>query len=113
MQTTPPIVIARAENAVPVQPMTRNMAHVAIRVAMAMPEIGLEELPINPVMRDETVTKRNPKTTTRIAAKKLLAAEVSACAITRENTLSLKVSKIHMITSRTPEPTNAHLRLMS
>ena len=48
IQTTPPIVIASAENAVAVQPMTRNMAHVAISVAIAMPEIGFEELPIKP-----------------------------------------------------------------
>jgi hypothetical protein len=47
------------------------MAHVAMRVAMAMPEIGFDELPIKPVMRDETVTKRKPKTTTRSAARKL------------------------------------------
>src|ERR1051325_2918286 len=78
MQTTPPMVMARAENAVAVQPITRNMAHVAIRVAMAIPEIGFDELPIRPVIREETVTNKNPKTTTRIAAKKLLAAEVSA-----------------------------------
>ena len=41
---------------------------------MAMPEIGFDELPIKPVMREETVTKRNPNTTTRSAAKKVIQA---------------------------------------
>ena len=36
-----------------------------------MPEIGFDEVPMSPVMRDETVTKKNPKMTTRIAARKL------------------------------------------
>ena len=61
-------LMASAKKAGAVQPMTRNMAQVAMRVAMAMPEIGFEDVPISPVMRDETVTKRNPKTTTRSAA---------------------------------------------
>jgi len=30
---------------------------------MVIPEIGFEELPINPTIRDDTVTKKNPKTT--------------------------------------------------
>src|SRR6185312_16689222 len=62
MQTTPPIVMARAENAVAVQPITRNMAQVAMSVAMAMPEIGFDELTMKPVMRDETATNKNAKT---------------------------------------------------
>ena len=33
-------------------------------VAMVMPEIGFDEVPMRPVMRDETVTKKKPKTTT-------------------------------------------------
>ena len=32
-----------------------------------MPEIGFDEEPISPVNREETVTKRNPKRTTRMA----------------------------------------------
>ena len=31
-------------------------------MATVIPEIGLEDEPISPVRRDETVTKRNPKT---------------------------------------------------
>ena len=40
-------------------------------MAIVIPEIGFDEVPIRPVMRDDTVTKRNPKTITRIAARKL------------------------------------------
>ena len=38
-------------------------------VAMAMPEMGLEDVPIRPVIREETVTNRKPKTTTSTAAR--------------------------------------------
>src|SRR4051812_11940226 len=47
-----------------------KMRHVAIKVAMVMPEIGFDELPMMPTMRDETVTKKKPKTTMRIAMNK-------------------------------------------
>src|SRR5258708_39369248 len=78
MHTTPPMLIASAAKAGPVQPMTRNIAHVAIRVAIAIPEIGFDEGPINPVILEETVTKRKPKMTTNIAANILLMGEVLA-----------------------------------
>jgi hypothetical protein len=45
--------------------------HVRISVAIVIPEIGFDEDPISPVMRDDTVTKKNPKTTIRTAARKL------------------------------------------
>src|SRR5580700_3579442 len=61
MQTTPPTVIASAPYAGAVHPFTRNTAAVAINVAIVIPEIGLAELPINPTIRDDTVTNRNPK----------------------------------------------------
>jgi hypothetical protein len=44
--------------------------HVRISVAIVMPEIGLDEDPISPVIRDDTVTKKNPNTTIRTAARK-------------------------------------------
>ncbi len=69
--TTPPIVSASAEYVPPVQPASRNTAQVAISVAIAMPLMGFEEVPINPVMREETVVNKKPKTTTKIAARKL------------------------------------------
>ena len=31
-------------------------------VAMVIPEMGFDELPMRPVMRDDTVTKKKPKT---------------------------------------------------
>ena len=40
--------------------------HVMISVAIVMPEIGFDEEPMSPVMRDETVAKKKPKTTIRI-----------------------------------------------
>ena len=42
------------------------MTHVMISVAMVMPEIGFDEEPISPVMRDDTVAKKKPKSTIRI-----------------------------------------------
>ena len=54
-----------------VQPATKKMAQVAISVAMLMPLIGFEELPRRPLMRAATVTKRKPKTTTKMPAKRL------------------------------------------
>ncbi len=71
MQTMPPMVMARAPKAGAVQPLTRKMAEVAMRVAMVMPETGLALEPTMPTMRAETVTKRKPKTTTRRAAAML------------------------------------------
>ena len=40
-------------------------------VAMVMPETGLAEEPMRPTMRELTVTKRNPKTTTSSDAARL------------------------------------------
>src|SRR5262249_61019482 len=76
MQTPPPMVMANAKYAGSVQPRSRNIAQVAISVAIAIPEIGLDDVPINPVMREDTVTNRNPKTTTSRAAKKFSSTEV-------------------------------------
>src|SRR5277367_4550533 len=73
MQTTPPMVMASAPKAGAVQPLTRKMAEVAMRVAMVMPETGLAEEPMRPTMRELTVTKRKPKTTTSRAAARLAA----------------------------------------
>src|SRR5271154_4748314 len=70
MHTTPPIVMARAPKAGAVHPFTRKMAEVAMSVAIVMPETGFEELPISPQMREETVTKRNPKKATNSEAER-------------------------------------------
>jgi hypothetical protein len=71
MQTTAPTQSAMGPYSFPVQPSATNTRHVTIRVAIVIPEIGLDDVPMRPVMRDDTVTKRNPKTMTRIAARKL------------------------------------------
>ena len=42
-----------------------------ISVAMVMPEIGFDEEPIRPVMRDDTVAKKKPKSTIRIDTRML------------------------------------------
>ncbi len=70
MQTTAPTHRAIGPYGLPVQPSATNIRQVRISVAMVIPEIGLDEVPISPVMRDETVTNRNPKTITRMAARK-------------------------------------------
>src|SRR5512138_3216702 len=41
-----------------------------MRVAIVMPEIGLDDEPIRPVIRDDTVTKKKPKMTISTAARK-------------------------------------------
>ncbi len=48
-----------------------KIVQVRISVAIVMPEIGFDELPMRPVIRDDTVTKKKPKTTMRMAARKL------------------------------------------
>ena len=49
----------------------KKIRHVNSNVAMVMPEIGLLDEPISPVKREETVTKRNPKSTINTAAARL------------------------------------------
>src|SRR5215472_17146997 len=56
----------------PVQPTTRKTRHVSSKVATVIPDIGLDEEPISPVRREETVTKRNPKMTIRIAPSQFI-----------------------------------------
>src|SRR5262245_12327823 len=71
MQTMAPTQIAIGEYMSPVQPRPTNSRHVRINVAIVMPEIGLDEVPMSPVMRDETVAKKKPKIRIRIAASAL------------------------------------------
>ena len=70
----------------------------AIRVAMAMPEIGFDEVPMSPAMREDTVTNRKPKTTTSTEAIRLAPAPVGAPGT------GLKVRKTHMRTTMIAEP---------
>ncbi len=64
MHTIPPIVIASAPNAGAVHPFTRKIAATAISVAIVIPLTGLALDPTIPTMRADTVTNKNPKTTT-------------------------------------------------
>ena len=68
IQTIPPTESA-VTNAVPPVRRHRKMRHVSSSVATVIPEIGLDDEPISPVSRDETVTKRKPNRTMSIAPR--------------------------------------------
>src|SRR5512137_230505 len=53
-------------------PSARKVRLVSSSVATVIPEIGFDELPISPVNRELTVTKRNPNTTMRTAPRRLI-----------------------------------------
>ena len=63
MQTTPAIDSAVSRYSGPTQPSTTKIRQVRSSVAIVMPEIGLDDEPITPVMRELTVTNRNPNNT--------------------------------------------------
>ena len=107
MQTTPPMLMASAANAAPVQCSTRKTAQVAIRVAMAMPEMGFDDVPMSPVMREETVTNKNPKTITNNAAARFSYQVVLA------SLMGMKVSMAHIISSTRAAPPKATFRSRS
>src|SRR6516164_7788393 len=65
MQTTPAIERAVRRYSGPTQPKTTKMRQTSSSVAMVIPEIGFEEEPITPVMRELTVTNKKPNKTTR------------------------------------------------
>src|ERR1700693_78051 len=64
-QTIAPTHSATAWYTSPVRPSATNTTHVAMIVAIVMPEIGFDDVPMIPTMREDTVTKKNPNTTTR------------------------------------------------
>ena len=66
---------------------------------MVMPLMGFEEFPMRPLMREATVTKRNPNTITNSAATKLANAPVCAPGI------GLNLSSAQIIARITMEPT--------
>ena len=71
MQTIAPMDSAMTLWSMPVQPTTTKIRHVIRSVATVIPEIGFDEEPISPVILEETVTKKKPKTIIKIADKKL------------------------------------------
>src|SRR5438105_15874383 len=98
MQTTPPMLMASAAKAAPVQCSTRKTAQVAISVAMAMPEMGFDDVPMRPVMREETVTNRNPKTITNNAAARF------SYQVVLESLIGMKERMAHIINSTRAAP---------
>ena len=66
--------------------------HVSSKVATVMPEMGLEEEPISPVSREDTVTNRNPNTTIITAPRIFMCSEGAA--------------RMATMRARMPAPTN-------
>ncbi len=69
MQTTAATESAVSRSSGWSQPRARKIRHVKSSVATVMPEIGLDDEPISPVRRDDTVTNRKPKSTMRPAPR--------------------------------------------
>jgi hypothetical protein len=70
-QTMAPTMSAIGRYAEPLQPTARKMSEVSSSVAIVIPEIGFDEEPIWPQMRELTVAKKNPKITMRTPASQL------------------------------------------
>ena len=88
------------------------MLQVMISVAIVMPEMGFDELPIRPVMRDETVTKKKPKMTIRMAATKfhcigMPGVTARKIASSSEPTSTTVSGMSRSVRSRPPEPAAA------
>src|SRR5260370_9398174 len=66
----------------PVQPTSTKRPQVISSVATVIPEIGFDEEPISPVMRLETVTKKNPNKPIRIPETRLIPSSCAAHIIT-------------------------------
>ena len=71
MQMTEPMAIAPTMPSEPVEPLAFSAMVEMSSVAMAMPETGLFDDPIRPTMREETVAKKKPNTSTISAPRKL------------------------------------------
>ena len=72
--------------------MRTKIRQVNNSVATVMPEIGLEDEPISPVSREETVTNRKPKITISTAPIRFMC--------------SVRAARMAMINARQPAPTN-------
>src|SRR5271163_1351124 len=64
MQTTPAIESAVSRYSGATQPRATKMRQTSKSVAIVIPEIGFDDEPITPVIRELTVTNRNPNNTT-------------------------------------------------
>ena len=70
MQIIEPMAMALHIPAAPVAPVILRMRVAIRRVAIAIPETGLLLLPTRPTILEETVAKKNPKTTIMNAPKR-------------------------------------------
>src|SRR5258706_14524762 len=86
MHTIAPTPSAIGEYMSPVHPSATKRRQVRISVAIVIPEIGLDDVPMRPVMREDTVGKKNPKTRISTAATAL--PDVGRLGITVRNTAS-------------------------
>ena len=68
---TDPMEIAAIIPPVPIFPVTLSTIVVIRSVAIVIPETGLLELPTIPTIRADTVTKKKPNITIRIAPSRL------------------------------------------
>ena len=80
------------------------MRQVSRSVAIVIPEMGFDEEPISPVRRDDTVTKRKPKTTMRTAPTNLVPIPASR---------SIGAAMIAAMRTMIPIPTNFMDRSLS
>src|SRR3954452_21196344 len=105
MQTTVPTVriAARADGSV--QPHSTKTTEAPRSVTSVIAEVGFDETPISPTMRDETTTKQTPKIATPSAAtrrgpKAMLPASKPGTATSVMTTASGTTTTIHDGTSR-------------
>ena len=94
IQITEPIAIAAVIPSIPVFPLPL-IAIVAIsRVAIAIPDTGLLELPTRPTIREDTVAKKNPKITISAAPSRVTGIAGTAQMITTIATIPTKMNCI-------------------
>ena len=71
IQMIDPMAMAPPIPCTPVSPVTFKQMVANNKVAIAIPETGLLLLPTSPTIREETVAKKNPNTTIRIAPRRV------------------------------------------
>src|SRR5258706_4689586 len=105
IQTTDPTVSIAARAAGSVQPNSTKATEAPTNVTSVIAEVGFEETPIKPTMRDDTTTKQTPKMATPSAAtsrgpKAMLPASSPGTATRVTTTASGTTTTIHDGTSR-------------
>ena len=69
-------------------------------VAIVIPEIGFDEVPMRPVMRDDTVAKKNAKITVRMAASTFPCSGMPGTSASTSATTSVPMSTTDIGSSR-------------